>query len=916
MIALLGAIASIVVLWVLATPPSAGPDEPSHVVRAAALVRGQLDGAPVDGSLVAFDLPAHIAFPDPGCFAFLEDVPASCATSIDRPNGSRPLLTAATHYPVWGHLVAGIGSFLPAEFAGPGTRMIDAIIPLGLLGLALIAAARRGWLVAGAVLLCATPPVWFIIAVVNPSHYVITGGIAVWIALSGFRRRTTGQVVGSPLTRLDSLLLGAGWAAMVLPRRDGLLYASLVLALAILIFGIPTRDVAELPRWVRATMALATLATLGWAADSSSDSSPLLFASVLLPFVAVGTRRLWRRFARPRQRGALVAGLTAAAGVVSFAVMARRASGFDATVLQAVIGQTGIDLNEAVGVVGWLDTAVPRTMVMIWLLALGLLAAAAVVGQRRAQLVGAGAVLAVAIVVSWVLTMNQNDADGTYWQGRYYLPLLVGIPIVLATSPVPARIGRLLGRHVGAVALIVLTAALANAMRRWAVGARGTMYPWRWDTYDTALPPIVLLVAHLAAVAVLWSAVDRLAPAVATDSDDWGGGVAAGNPVRRAEGVNLLGYHRAGSGLGEAVRAIDAALTAAGVEISRFDVSLTDSPSVEAGHLCADEVVPGDNSVPGDMVRRTTIAVVTAPELPAALAARPELRDVERVVGYWFWEVATVPEHHRGGMALVDEIWTPTTFVADAYRAMDGAPPVEVRPLPLIEPLVDPAVVQRWRRRLAPHDEFVFLVTLDLFSVVERKNPFAAIDAFAVAELGATARLVIKTINGDQRQGSLGRIEACIAASSAREQIELIDGFVDRADMIGMIAAADCLVSLHRGEGLGLHLAEAMWLGTPVIASRYSGNLDFMDDTNSILVDVDLVAVTNGEGGYPDGMRWAEADVQQAAAAMRHLVADLDRRSAIAVAARTAMETQPSLVQLGQRLVPIGSIERRLGVGR
>ncbi len=243
MIALLGAIASIVVLWVLATPPSAGPDEPSHVVRAAALVRGQLDGAPVDGSLVAFDLPAHIAFPDPGCFAFLEDVPASCATSIDRPNGSRPLLTAATHYPVWGHLVAGIGSFLPAEFAGPGTRMIDAIIPLGLLGLALIAAARRGWLVAGAVLLCATPPVWFIIAVVNPSHYVITGGVAVWIALSGFRRRITGQVMGSPLTRLDSLLLGAGWAAMVLPRRDGLLYASLVLALAILIFGIPTCDV-------------------------------------------------------------------------------------------------------------------------------------------------------------------------------------------------------------------------------------------------------------------------------------------------------------------------------------------------------------------------------------------------------------------------------------------------------------------------------------------------------------------------------------------------------------------------------------------------------------------------------------------------------------------------------------------------
>lgn len=358
-------------------------------------------------------------------------------------------------------------------------------------------------------------------------------------------------------------------------------------------------------------------------------------------------------------------------------------------------------------------------------------------------------------------------------------------------------------------------------------------------------------------------------------------------------GVNLLGYHGSTSGLGTAVRQLRRSLEAAGVPVSIFDVAATESP--EAGTPAG--------AAGSTIVRATTIAVVTAPELPSALAARPKLRDAPRVVGYWFWEIAEVPDTHRPGMGVVDEIWAPTTFIADAYRSAPGAPPVVVQPLYLAGESADPALVDSWRARFAPNGEFVFLVALDLFSIVERKNPFGAVDAFASA-FGATdanVRLVIKMLNGNQRPESSARIAEHIGSSGVADRIDLVDAFVSDAEMTALVAAADCLVSLHRGEGLGLHLAAAMWLETPVIASRYSGNLDFMSDDTSALIDVTLVGAEHGEGAYPDGAEWADPDIAQAAAWMRRLVAEPETGRELAAAALARMQEQPSEQALGAR---------------
>jgi glycosyltransferase involved in cell wall biosynthesis len=152
-------------------------------------------------------------------------------------------------------------------------------------------------------------------------------------------------------------------------------------------------------------------------------------------------------------------------------------------------------------------------------------------------------------------------------------------------------------------------------------------------------------------------------------------------------------------------------------------------------------------------------------------------------------------------------------------------------------------------------------------------------------------------MNGHQRWSSHQRV---LAAADGRDDIRVWDAALDRADQMALVAAADCMVSLHRSEGLGLHLAEAMWLGTPTIATRYSGNLDFMNDDNSLLIDFELVNIENGEGVYPEVAKWAAPNLEQAADALRRLADDATLASRLADAGRQTMHRQPSLAETGR----------------
>ncbi len=504
--ALLGLLA---LLWIIGTVPSGGPDEPAHMIRSAALVRGQLDGQPHDEIGRAFDVPAWVGYPDRHCFSLVGKQPATCATEQPRPVGNASLVSSANHYPIWGHLLPGLATYMPASIGYPFARAFDAAIPVGLFVAGLTLAARHGRLALGSAALAITPMAWFSVIVVNPSGLVIAGGFALWAALLSANRLMRGQP-----DRLVAWSIAAGWAAASLPRRDGVIWAALIVAICAASGIINLRRVAQrLGAGPAALVIVSTLATVVWAATSDTASSRVMILAPFLPVVGAAVHRLWTRCSTIGQRlaiaAAIVGGLLAALVVVSVT----RRHGYDEALLERVISQTGINFEEAVGLLGWLDTPLPRAVLYGWWVTFGVLLGVAVIRGRRRSVAMAAATVGIAVAVSWILEMSQASTTGSYWQGRYYLPLLMGVPMALAWpssrggesvgAAIEHRI-RTIGSAVLAIALTVLTIAFGASMRRWAVGTHGSHRPWLWDTYGAALPPWILLVVHAAACVALY----------------------------------------------------------------------------------------------------------------------------------------------------------------------------------------------------------------------------------------------------------------------------------------------------------------------------------------------------------------------------------------------------------------------------
>lgn len=506
MFAVLGAIA---LVWILGTVPSGGPDEPAHLVRSSALVRGELDGEPFPGPERAFDLPAWIGHPTTRCFELQELQPASCATALPRPTGDGELLTTAWRYPVWGHLAPGLGSFFPAVIGNQMARAFDAIMPIGLLVASLVVARRRGPTATASVALAVTPMAWFSIIVVNPSGLTIAGGLALWVALLHIGWAARERV---PPGDLAAWLLAFGWAAASLPRRDGMIWAATIVAIACATGVVrwrsllPSRDVG-LRGWGPVVLVGAsTAATLAWALSSDTPSSQLLVATPLLPVIGAAVHWLWTHPGNTgARRVATVCAGVALAGLVAFGAMSIRDGGFDRDLFDRLVGQTGLNLQEAIGLLGWLDAPLPSAALFVWLLALGALGGAALMLRQLNALGAAALVTGVGVVSAWVLEMNQGNTSGTYWQGRYYLPLLIGVPVIIgwaldgrsrSTRPDPV-----LSTVVISSAAVVMTWAFAASMRRWAVGTAGSINPLDWDTYGTFVHPALLLAVHAAVAA-------------------------------------------------------------------------------------------------------------------------------------------------------------------------------------------------------------------------------------------------------------------------------------------------------------------------------------------------------------------------------------------------------------------------------
>lgn len=248
-----------------------------------------------------------------------------------------------------------------------------------------------------------------------------------------------------------------------------------------------------------------------------------------------------------------------------------------------------------------------------------------------------------------------------------------------------------------------------------------------------------------------------------------------------------------------------------------------------------------------------------------------ELFANRRIVGVWYWETEQeLPKSHRKGYDWVDEVWVASQFVADSLSRFA---PVPVHKFPhLVKPLTVPDHPEL--PEALQNDRFVFLFSFDYRSVSRRKNPEAVCESFTRAFPSSSPNgplCVIKSISGRSHH----ELEWLELNFRYRNQPEIIfiDGWMSLSQRNSLMARANCYVSLHRAEGLGLTLMESMSLGKPCIATGYSGNLEFMSPENSWLIPYQTVTVGEGAWPYPPTHTWAEADITAAANAMQEVYA-------------------------------------------
>ena len=203
---------------------------------------------------------------------------------------------------------------------------------------------------------------------------------------------------------------------------------------------------------------------------------------------------------------------------------------------------------------------------------------------------------------------------------------------------------------------------------------------------------------------------------------------------------------------------------------------------------------------------------------------------------------------------LLNEVWAPTRFIHRAFEP-NHADPRRTPMLPGMLPPVAPANMPRTHFGLDP-SKFLFLFLFDMNSVMERKNPLATVAAFRQAFGGSRdVQLAIKVSRGDADPQNFARLQqACDEAGCV-----LIDRVLSREESYGLLNACDAYVSLHRSEGFGLTMAEAMFFGKPVIATGYSGNLDFMSADNSLLIPYEMTPLTLDYTVYRKGSRLGRA---------------------------------------------------------
>jgi glycosyltransferase involved in cell wall biosynthesis len=375
---------------------------------------------------------------------------------------------------------------------------------------------------------------------------------------------------------------------------------------------------------------------------------------------------------------------------------------------------------------------------------------------------------------------------------------------------------------------------------------------------------------------------------------------AHGLPVREARiaaadprGINVFGYFRSPIGLGTATRGLVRAAELAGYR--HRDVVLTNTTM--DGDLSLRDLVRGPELTFGRNL------VVSYPHIqcdvfdvyPASV-----FRGRENVA-YLAWEQRDLHPGWAARLGRYDRMLALSRFAAESIARGTGRP---CEPLPCVVDVDRQAALGVGRASLGlPEADFLVGLVFDASSAIERKNPLGAIRALARAFGGRPdVVVVLKVTNGARRPFAPAVDEAVRLLRDSKLRHVLVTRLLTKSETLGLIGSLDLCVSLHRSEGFGYTLAEAMALGVPALATRYSGNLDFMSDDNSWLVSSREVLVRRAEGPFRLGTVWADPDLDEAAAKMREVFERPAEALRRAERARADVDTLLSPAAVARRL--------------
>ncbi len=358
----------------------------------------------------------------------------------------------------------------------------------------------------------------------------------------------------------------------------------------------------------------------------------------------------------------------------------------------------------------------------------------------------------------------------------------------------------------------------------------------------------------------------------------------------KADGINVVGLPNGQFGVGEDARTATRALLRAG-----FQTTVCPAPIGALTTVYKPEWT--DAFVQGDPVAKTNLIC-----LPAADSYQLLLKGWASVLAgrynicAWQWELPVWPSKWSKLMELPDEIWAQSRYVADTF-AKATHKPVTYMPLSIDKPVFSPRAKTYFG---LPESAFTFLSVFDCNSWIKRKNPLGAVKAFCTAfpPNRNDVRLVVKLMNAQEQVPEYRELLEWV---SKDPRIVLIDRFLPRQDMLALIDACDVFVSLHRSEGFGRVIAEAMYMGKPVISTNFSGSVDFAFEGTAYIVDGPLVPLQPGDYVDIAGQYWMEPDIGMASEAFKACLDNPERTRAIALAGQRQIAENHTIFNIAVR---------------